>query len=198
MAKDMMHGCCLVPPVRSMKMWWRTARNISVGVCLWGGAIATTTHPMGSQVTGAVHPKLAFATTAKQMLQRRPEVLERAVHAQINRHRASKNLPLLQWNTQLAAQARQHSRAMAQGQTSFGHNGFSQRVQATRILYLSAAENVGYNQGYQQPVNVVVQGWLNSVGHRRNLEGSYNLTGVGVASNDQGEVYFTQIFLRSR
>ncbi|MFM6199936.1 MAG: CAP domain-containing protein, partial [Dolichospermum sp.] len=30
------------------------------------------------------------------------------------------------------------------------------------------------------------------------LQGKYNLTGVGVATNEQGQVYLTQIFLNAR
>jgi uncharacterized protein YkwD len=32
-------------------------------------------------------------------------------------------------------------------------------------------------------------------GHRKNIEGPYEVTGIGVARNAQGEVYFTQIFV---
>jgi uncharacterized protein YkwD len=124
--------------------------------------------------------------------------LEREAFQQINRYRADKKLPPLQWNETIVAQARQHSVAMANGRTPFGHDGFANRIRATQIPYRGAAENVGYNQGYRQPVTVAVQSWLKSPGHRGNIEGSYNLTGVGVASNAKGEIYFTQMFLRSR
>jgi uncharacterized protein YkwD len=54
---------------------------------------------------------------------------------------------------------------------------------------------VAFNQGHRDPAAVAVQGWLESPGHRENIEGPYELTGVGVASNAKGEVYFTQIFV---
>jgi len=40
-----------------------------------------------------------------------------------------------------------------------------------------------------------VRGWLESRAHRENIDGSYNLTGIGVARNAAGEVFFTQIFV---
>ncbi|MFM6200937.1 MAG: CAP domain-containing protein, partial [Dolichospermum sp.] len=55
-----------------------------------------------------------------------------------------------------------------------------------------------YNQGHQDPAAQAVQGWLNSSGHLANIRGNYNQTGIGVARNNQGKIYFTQIFLQSR
>jgi uncharacterized protein YkwD len=68
---------------------------------------------------------------------------------------------------------------------------------AIPLDYDSAAENVAYNLGYSSPSNEAVSGWLKSPGHLKNLQGKYNLTGVGVATNDKGEVYLTQIFLNA-
>jgi uncharacterized protein YkwD len=42
----------------------------------------------------------------------------------------------------------------------------------------------------------VVDGWLKSPGHKRNIEGDFTLTGIGIASDKQGNIYFTQIFSR--
>lgn len=51
---------------------------------------------------------------------------------------------------------------------------------------------------HKDPATQAVQGWLKSSGHLANIRGNYTLTGIGVASNNQGEIYFTQIFLQSR
>ena len=45
-------------------------------------------------------------------------------------------------------------------------------------------------------LKAVVTAWLNSPGHKSNIESNSNLTGVGVAF-DGGTIYFTQIFIRS-
>ena len=41
---------------------------------------------------------------------------------------------------------------------------------------------------------VAVEMWLESEGHRDNIEGPYTLSGIGSYERD-GAIYFTQIFL---
>jgi uncharacterized protein YkwD len=118
------------------------------------------------------------------------------VHQQVNEYRKSLNLPPLVLNTEISQEAKQHSKNMAQNKVQFSHKGFERRIKAlNNISYRSAAENVGYNQGYQDPAKQAVEGWINSEGHRQNLTGNYNLTGIGIAKNQQEEYYFTQIFI---
>lgn len=126
--------------------------------------------------------------------------IEQAVHAQINKYRQQRNLPALKLDERISNSARIHSQNMASGAVPFSHNGFQERVQAiAKVIPLSAAaENVAYNMGYSDPATKAVQGWLNSTGHRQNIEGNYNQTGIGVAQNSKGEYYFTQIFIRKR
>lgn len=122
--------------------------------------------------------------------------LEKEVHQQVNQHRKNKNLPPLNLHPQISDQARIHSQNMAQGKVIFSHNGFKERVQAIKLPYRSVAENVAYNMGFTDPVSHAVIGWIESPGHRQNMEGEFNLTGIGIAKNAQGEYYFTQIFMR--
>ena len=122
---------------------------------------------------------------------------ETAVYDQINKYRASFGLSPLSLDSRISKLARTHSQNMANGAVPFGHDGFEQRVQALAkaIPYLAAAENVASNQGYNDPATQAVQGWLKSDGHRRHIEGQYNLTGIGIALNAKGQYYFTQIFV---
>ncbi|MEH2146431.1 CAP domain-containing protein [Nostoc sp.] len=122
--------------------------------------------------------------------------LEQSVFNQINNYRASQGLPGLTRNSAIENQARIHSQNMANGTVPFGHTGFSERVRAIGIPYRAAGENVAYNQGYSDPATIAVQGWLKSPGHLANIKGNYDKTGIGVASNSRGAIYFTQIFLR--
>ncbi len=126
--------------------------------------------------------------------------LERSIYEQINQYRQSRNLPPLTLDSRITEQARLHSQAMASGQVPFSHQGFEQRVGAiSRVIpYRKASENVAYNQGYREPDREAVQGWLKSTGHRTNIEGQYDLTGIGIAKNVKEEYYFTQIFVRRR
>ena len=126
--------------------------------------------------------------------------LEQAVLTQVNQYRASRKLPPLKMDSRISEQSRLHSQAMASGRVPFSHDGFQQRVQAiARTLpYNRAAENVAFNQGYSDPVSQAVQGWLKSPGHLKNIEGSFNMTGVGIAKNAKGEYYLTQVFIQRR
>jgi hypothetical protein len=55
-----------------------------------------------------------------------------------------------------------------------------------------SGENIAY--GYRSP-KAVMEGWLNSPGHRANIEReSYTTIGVGVVTNDDGTTYWTQNF----
>ncbi|MGV2827103.1 CAP domain-containing protein [Myxosarcina sp. GI1(2024)] len=123
--------------------------------------------------------------------------LKQSVHERVNQYRASKNLPLLELNSTISQQAKTHSENMARGKVPFSHEGFQQRIEAisNEISYRRAAENLAYNSGYTNPVKRSVSGWIDSVKHRQNILGNYNLTGIGIAKNQQDEYYFTQIFI---
>ena len=123
--------------------------------------------------------------------------IARLTHQEVNKYRASLNLAPLKFNDLISDRAKIHSQNMAQGKVEFSHDGFQGRVAALQntIDYRGAAENVAYNMGHKDPVATAVKGWIKSDGHRKNMEGNYNLTGIGVAINPQGEYYFTQIFI---
>ncbi len=133
----------------------------------------------------ALSPTTTFKTTA----------LEKSVFDQINSYRVSKGLSKLTLNANITRQARIHSQNMANGKVPFSHKGFEKRVNSASIKYKSAAENVAFNQGYSDPASQAMTGWINSPGHLKNIKGKYNLTGIGVAANSEGEVYLTQIFI---
>lgn len=150
------------------------------------------------QVTSSATPTQSPTYVAQTSTTNSVDAIEKAVYNQVNQYRASKGLPPLAVNIRMSEQARIHSQNMASGKVPFGHQGFQQRVTTVAIAYSSAAENVAYNQGYSDPTTAAVQGWINSPGHRQNMEGNFNLTGIGVATNAKGQYYFTQMFIRSR
>lgn len=123
--------------------------------------------------------------------------LARDVHDLVNRRRQSAGLPPLTWDATLAALAEEHSARMADRSRAFGHDGFDDRVAAARasIGISQASENVATNN-YPDPqvAQQAVGGWVNSPGHRQNLEGEFQLTGVGVARSPQGDYFITQIY----
>jgi uncharacterized protein YkwD len=112
----------------------------------------------------------------------------------VNDYRSRKGLPALEMNVDIAAQAEKHSVDMATNKVGFGHDGFEDRVKiiSKKIGNIhSSAENVAY--GNLSPKEVV-DIWLRSPGHRKNIEGKYTLTGIGIATGKDNIIFFTEIF----
>jgi uncharacterized protein YkwD len=123
--------------------------------------------------------------------------LAASVHDRVNAYRRSHGLAPLTLDGTLSGLAEKHSRAMATGEVPLGHKGFEQRAQTIRrsFSYRRVAENVGYERGYADPAAQAVEDWLRSPAHLANVTGDFALTGIGVAANETGRYYLTQIFL---
>ncbi|MCB0060751.1 MAG: hypothetical protein KDE19_01505 [Caldilineaceae bacterium] len=113
---------------------------------------------------------------------------EAAVVELVNQRRAEANLPPLKWVTEASSAARYHAADMAEDDY-FDHNSYDrnndQVVQvcgwADRIRgYYTGASALGENiaAGYRTPASVM-EGWMNSPGHRGNILGNYAEIGVG-------------------
>ena len=126
--------------------------------------------------------------------------LEQAIHKGVNQYRLSRSLAPVRKDERISHVARKHSQAMARGSTPFSHNGFKKRVKtiARTIPYRKAGENLAVLKGYPDLVGTAIQGWIDSPGHRKTMEGDFDLAGVGIAKNAKGEYYFTQIFVQQR
>ncbi len=114
----------------------------------------------------------------------------------INEHRAGMGLGPLKMNTTISQAAEKHSRNMATKKIPFGHDGFDGRMKGLRDQLKNVtgwAENVAYGP---QTAPEVVDMWLHSPGHKKNIEGDYNITGIGIVKGADGEPYYTQIFLK--
>lgn len=62
------------------------------------------------------------------------------------------------------------------------------------IRYTAAGENIAYGQRTPEEV---VNGWMNSPGHRANiLNANFTQIGVGFAKTSSGTPYWTQMFIR--
>jgi uncharacterized protein YkwD len=125
--------------------------------------------------------------------------MERRMLDLVNEHRARRGLPRLVHDPIVAEIARGHSRQMAAGDVRFGHRGFHARARAIRIFRTSEwiSENVAVNV-FDRPESpaMAVKGLLGSGKHRRNIEGEYRYTGVGVVRAPNGAYYYTQMFVR--
>jgi uncharacterized protein YkwD len=112
----------------------------------------------------------------------------------VNDHRRSIGKPALAKNQVIWEQANTHSQNMASRKVPFGHDGFDARIAAIRAALGSggsAAENVAMGYGSAESV---VNAWLNSSGHRANIEGSSTRTGVSAVKSSDGVWYYTQVF----
>lgn len=122
--------------------------------------------------------------------------LERDVLSLVNEYRRSKKLPALVPNPAMEYQARRHSMDMATHRIPFGHQGLT-----FRMKYISqkvaGVKDVGENVAYGNlSARAVVSYWLKSPNHKRNIEGNFKYTGIGVTRNMQNQIYFTQIFAK--
>lgn len=126
--------------------------------------------------------------------------LEQQTHVKINAYRSSIGLAGLKWDEAVAQQARRHSRDMASGASAFGHDGFDARMHdlVKSVAWTGVAENVFMLLNLPDPAAVAVNGWVDSPGHRQNIEGDYDLTGIGIARAEDGSLYFTQIFVKAK
>ncbi|MEZ5346035.1 MAG: CAP domain-containing protein [Pyrinomonadaceae bacterium] len=127
--------------------------------------------------------------------------LEKTTFNFINDKRAEIGLAKLTWSDETAKLAREHSQNMARNDF-FSHIGLNGRMVDQRAIdfgldgWKSIGENIAFCQGFSNPEEFVVQRWMLSDGHRKNLLNKmWKESGIGIAKTDEGKYYFTQIFI---
>ena len=114
-----------------------------------------------------------------------------------NQFRQRRGLPALALDQKASSLAQEHSSDMADRVVGFGHAGFQERTDQLRAVYgryIATGENVAYGRlSAKEVVNI----WINSPPHRKNLLGNFNKVGIGIAYDGQGIAYFTQLFVRT-
>lgn len=139
----------------------------------------------------------AFAATAAPKSIESDTAIQNAVLVYVNEYRQQHGLPKLKMDERIVVQAKQHSQDMATHRMSFGHKDFEKRIAKLRSQIKNTgggSENVAYNY---KTARIVVSQLVLSPGHKRNILGHFNLTGIGVARDKQGKLYYTQIFLQT-
>ena len=128
----------------------------------------------------------------------RPDLAELAFSL-INQQRIASHLTPLVWQDTIAETAERHSLNMAEGTVAFGHDGFYDRIAELRsfFTFTTAAENVGYCTEQNDPVQVIVNGWMQKTDHRANVLGDFDVSGIGAAEGLDGEIFITQVFLKT-
>lgn len=126
-------------------------------------------------------------------------VLEKRAFDLANDQRRAQGVRRLRLDPALSAVARTRSKEMAD-RKYFDHidpdgKDPADHVRAAGIGFSSIAENIQYSFNSPDPAADAVTAWMNSEGHRKNLMGDFTLTGMGVAVDETGNVYFTQLFI---
>jgi|GEM_PF-3776898 uncharacterized protein YkwD len=140
---------------------------------------------------------LKVSSNAKEVIDF-PSELELKTFYLVNDYRASLGLNKLTWNDEIAIIAREHSQNMGTEKVLFGHDGFLDRsnILIDSIKATGTAENVAYNNGYEDPASQALSDWLASSGHKVNIEGDYDYTAIGIYVCDSERIFFTQIFTK--
>ncbi|WP_341836699.1 CAP domain-containing protein [Chitinophaga pollutisoli] len=150
---------------------------------------------MTASQASACSKSVSGNTSATERPARNEASMEEDILFFVNKFRRTKGLKPLELNSVLSKEARGHSKAMASGKTGFGHDGFESRIDDISKsigTVRAAAENVAYGN---LSAEAVVDGWIKSPGHRKNMLGDFNLIGIGTAKGKGNIVFFTQIFV---
>jgi len=115
----------------------------------------------------------------------------------VNIERTTRNLEPLVTDDILQFEAEDYAEAMAaMNRMQHGLKGpLMKRLSDAGYNASAAGENIAWNY---RSSSAVVRGWMDSSGHRANILGNYQDTGIGVGYNIKGEPYFCQVFGRKR
>ena len=114
----------------------------------------------------------------------------------VNEERAKAGLPALTVDRGAASAAQVRAKEI---ERSFSHtrpdgSSFNSARTEAGVNFRGAGENIAYGQNSPEKV---MEGWMNSSGHRANiLNSSYTSIGVGHYQNTSGVNYWTQLFIR--
>lgn len=123
---------------------------------------------------------------------------EQQVVTLVNQERAKQGLSPLTLNTKLSSVAETKAADMRDknyfSHTSPTYGSPFDMMKQFGISYKSAGENIA--MGQKTPESVM-NGWMNSEGHRANiLNANYTEIGVGYVTDSNGKTYWVQMFIR--
>jgi uncharacterized protein YkwD len=164
--------------------------SFAIAVVVALAALAAVAAPQAQAVTNCT-PSSSWGTNRADLASQ--------IVSLINQYRASKGLSQLTISSTLTASSVWKSLHMA-GYGYFAHDDPAppvsrsafQRAKDCGFSGTSWGENIA--AGYSTAQSAV-NGWLNSPGHKANIEtAGFKTTGVGVATNSSGQLYWTQSF----
>lgn len=112
----------------------------------------------------------------------------------INNHRINMGLSALNNHNTIKAVAYTHTDYMVEVD-NVSHDNFFQRKNS--LIQNASATKVSENVAYAfSSAESVVNAWINSDGHRANIEGDFTDFDVSAEKNNEGKWYFTNIFIK--
>jgi len=113
----------------------------------------------------------------------------------INDYRVSQGLSPLEIVNHISFKSLEHNEYMIDNNV-VNHDLFAERAENIKEVLgaTKVGENIAYN--FSTPGSVV-NAWLNSAGHKANIEGDYTHFGISIAVNpDTGKKYYTNMFMK--
>lgn len=112
----------------------------------------------------------------------------------VNEYRVSIGLNPLEIIEHISYKSSEHNNYMLATQT-VTHEGFDQRK--SNLQSVLGAYRVGENVAFAYATaQSTVNAWINSPGHKANLEGDYTHFGASIRMDDQGRKYYTNMFIK--
>ncbi|HMI07871.1 MAG TPA: CAP domain-containing protein [Flavobacterium sp.] len=119
---------------------------------------------------------------------------ELALADAINEYRVSVGLNALQTIAHVSYKSEEHNEYMI-AKNSLNHDYFQERSQ--NIIQVLGAVKVNENVAYNfLTATSVLHAWLNSPGHKANIEGDFTHFGISIRENADGKKYYTNIFIK--
>lgn len=162
--------------------------------CLSVGIFAQNNNRGASTQMSRTTPIRTYTISDTNMLS-----IAKEVQKVVNDYRVSNGLSALKMQKELNDIAFEHSRRMAKGEIAFSHLDFHDRVNKidkyANIPYHTAENLYAHAIAPSKLPAAALKGWYNSKGHKKNMDGAFIHTGIGVCRSASGEYFITQVFV---
>ena len=113
----------------------------------------------------------------------------------INEYRVSVGEPKFEIINHISFKSQEHNLYMIENNV-VNHDYFAER--ANNLIQVLGAVRVGENIAYNYSTpNAALYAWLNSPGHKENLDGDYTHFGISISVNPaNGKKYYTNMFMK--
>ena len=112
----------------------------------------------------------------------------------VNEHRIDLDKKALKLNSFANTLAKEHTLYMID-EKKISHDNFDERFE--KLSSTEKAFKLGENVASgQETAQSVMNSWLNSNGHRKNIEGDFTHIGISAIKNKSGIYYYTQLFFK--